>query len=289
MRRFPFVTVDVFTFKKLEGNQLAVFTDAKGLADAEMQALAREMAFSETTFIIPRAPDIEARHGVKVRIFTVESELPFAGHPTLGTAFVLRGATGANELFLDLPVGKIPVRFSEREGQTFGEMTQRDPEFGMVHRREEIASTCDISVDEIDPDLPIETVSTGNPFIIVALRSLDMIRNLAVEWRHIAKYAMSHDAAFFYFVTRQTEDPAATLQARMIFFGGEDPATGSAAGPRRPGWSSTNSLHRTNSSSSSRASKQSGPAEFSHARVWPAAAYVMSAWAATWSKLHAVR
>jgi trans-2,3-dihydro-3-hydroxyanthranilate isomerase len=221
----------VFTFKKLEGNQLAVFTDAKGLADAEMQALAREMAFSETTFIIPRAPDIEARHGVKVRIFTVESELPFAGHPTLGTAFVLRGATGANELFLDLPVGKIPVRFSEREGQTFGEMTQRDPEFGMVHRREEIASTCDISVDEIDPDLPIETVSTGNPFIIIALRSLDAIRNLAVDWRRIAKYAMSRDAAFFYFVTRQTEDPAATLQARMIFFGGEDPATGSAAGP----------------------------------------------------------
>ena len=231
MRRFAFVTVDVFTSKKLEGNQLAVFTDAKGLEDGEMQALAREMKFSETTFVIPHAPDVEAERGIKVRIFTVESELPFAGHPTLGTAFVIRGTTGAKEVFLDLPVGKIPVRFSEHEGQAFGEMTQRDPEFGMVHRREEIASACDISVDQIDPDVPIETVSTGNPFVIVPLRSLDMIRNLAVQWRHIAKYTMSHDSAFFYFVTRQTEDPAARLHARMIFFGGDDPATGSAAGP----------------------------------------------------------
>jgi trans-2,3-dihydro-3-hydroxyanthranilate isomerase len=163
MRRFSFVTVDVFTSKKLEGNQLAVFTDATGLEGTEMQALAREMKFSETTFVIPRTPDIEAERGVKVRIFTVESELPFAGHPTLGTAFVIRGATSANEVSLDLPVGKIPVRFSEREGQTFGEMTQRDPEFGMVHRREEIASVCDISLDQIEPDLPIETVSTGIP------------------------------------------------------------------------------------------------------------------------------
>lgn len=189
MRRFPFVTVDVFTSKRLQGNQLAVFTDATGLEDAEMQDLAREMKFSETTFVIPRPHDVEAVRGIKVRIFTVKSELRFAGHPTLGTAFVIRNGTRANEVCLDLPVGKIPVRFTEREGHTFGEMTQTDPGFGMVHRREDVARACGLSIDAIDPDLPIETVSTGNPFVIVALRSLEAIRSLEVEWRRIAAYS----------------------------------------------------------------------------------------------------
>jgi trans-2,3-dihydro-3-hydroxyanthranilate isomerase len=231
MRKFSYITVDVFTAKKLQGNQLAVFTDARGLLDDEMQALAREMNLSETTFVIPRAAEVEAERGLKTRIFTVQSELPFAGHPTLGTAFVLRGGSGASEIALDLTLGKIPVSFSEREGLIFGEMTQRDPEFGMVHRRDEIASVCSIDVDEIDPDLPIETVSTGNPFVIVPIRSLEAIGNLAVQWRTIAEYLTNSDASFFYFVTCQTQDPAAKLHARMIFFGGEDPATGSAAGP----------------------------------------------------------
>src|SRR5215471_15087644 len=89
-RRFPFVQVDVFTAKPLEGNALAVFTNARGLSDPEMQAIAKEMNLSETTFILPDDPDAEARDGVRVRIFTVQEELNFAGHPTLGTAAVLR-------------------------------------------------------------------------------------------------------------------------------------------------------------------------------------------------------
>src|ERR1700719_1348828 len=112
-RTFEFVQLDVFTRTPLTGNPLAVFTDGRGLTDNEMQALAREMNLSETTFILPRDPAVEAREGKKVRIFTVEEELPFAGHPTLGTALYLHASSSAvDEITLDLKVGKIPVRFS---------------------------------------------------------------------------------------------------------------------------------------------------------------------------------
>ncbi|HLY98712.1 MAG TPA: PhzF family phenazine biosynthesis isomerase, partial [Candidatus Angelobacter sp.] len=114
-RRLPFVQLDVFTPAPLEGNQLAVFTNASGLSDQEMQALAREMNLSETTFILPRDAATERERGVRVRIFTVDEELPFAGHPTLGTAMAIRGDGSAEEVCLDLNVGKIPVRFSTRD------------------------------------------------------------------------------------------------------------------------------------------------------------------------------
>src|SRR5438270_13437920 len=97
-----FVQLDVFTSRPLEGNQLAVFPDARGLSDDEMQALAREMNLSETTFIIPRDQATERERGVRVRIFTTTEELPFAGHPTLGTAVVLRSSSGAATVDLDL-------------------------------------------------------------------------------------------------------------------------------------------------------------------------------------------
>src|SRR5438876_4010799 len=102
-RSYEFVQLDVFTRTPFTGNPLAIFTDARGLTDQEMQALAREMNLSETTFILPREPQIEAQKGKRVRIFTVEEELPFAGHPTLGTALHLyaTAASGADEIVLD--------------------------------------------------------------------------------------------------------------------------------------------------------------------------------------------
>src|SRR5215831_5427631 len=115
-RRFSLVKVDVFTSVPLEGNQLAVFTDARGLSDAEMQSVAREMNLSETTFVFPRDAATERERGVRVRIFTVNEELPFAGHPTLGTAMVLHNGNNAEEVVLDLNVGRIPVRFNSRDG-----------------------------------------------------------------------------------------------------------------------------------------------------------------------------
>ncbi len=92
LRHFPFVQFDVFSSRPFEGNPLAVFPDGRGLSDQEMQALAREMNLAETTFVLPRDPATERERGVRVRIFTVQEELPFAGHPTLGTAFALRGS-----------------------------------------------------------------------------------------------------------------------------------------------------------------------------------------------------
>src|SRR5438034_1912458 len=115
---YEFIQLDVFTQTALAGNPLAIFPDARGLNDGEMQALAREMNLSETTFILPRDAAVEAREGKKVRIFTVEHELPFAGHPTLGTALHLYAselASNSNtsaQITLDLKAGKIPVRFT---------------------------------------------------------------------------------------------------------------------------------------------------------------------------------
>src|SRR5438067_1629145 len=117
MRNYDFVQLDVFTRTPLSGNPLAIFTDARGLSETEMQALAREMNLSETTFIFPREIAVEAREGIRVRIFTVEEELPFAGHPTLGTALYIYSLVGgSDQIVLDLNVGKIAVRFTADGG-----------------------------------------------------------------------------------------------------------------------------------------------------------------------------
>ncbi len=232
LRRFPFVQLDVFSSQPFEGNSLAVFPDGRGLSDQHMQALAREMNLSETTFVLPRDPAVERERGVRVRIFTVREELPFAGHPTLGTAFALRGATGAAEVVLDLNAGRVPVRFEDNPGQpTFGEMTQAEPKIGLIHDRETVVRATSLRDGDIDPSLPIQTISTGLPFTIVPLRGLDVIRRLQVDLVRSSEYLQkTQGGQFFYFVARETVDRAARLHARMLFYGGEDPATGSAAG-----------------------------------------------------------
>src|SRR2546429_9169185 len=178
-RRFSFLQLDVFSSVALEGNPLAVFPDARGLSDEQMQAVAREMNLSETTFVLPSDPAIERENGVRVRIFTVQEELPFAGHPTLGTAFALRVLSGANKIVLELNVGKVPVQFEDADGKpAFGEMTQIDPTFGMQHEREAVAAATGLRVQDFDDSLPIQTVSTGVPFTVAPLKSLSVIQNL---------------------------------------------------------------------------------------------------------------
>jgi trans-2,3-dihydro-3-hydroxyanthranilate isomerase len=230
-RRFAMTQWDVFSSNPLQGNSLAVFSDARGLSDTEMQSVAKEMNLSETTFILPRDPKIERERGVRVRIFTVQEELPFAGHPTLGTAFALRGKSEAQEITLELNVGKVPVRFEDTPNQpTFGEMTQVDPTFGLVHEREAMARATGLSIEDFDATLPIQTVSTGMPFTIAPLKSLAVIQKLRVDLHHATEYLEKTGGKFLYFVARETVDPAAGLHARMLFYNGEDPATGSAAG-----------------------------------------------------------
>lgn len=183
------VQVDVFTDRVLTGNSLAVFLDGRGLSTDEMQALAREMNLSETTFILPadsakQDPAAEpavhrpALHnedrGIRVRIFTVQEELPFAGHPTLGTAFVLRNqsvaSTPPDEIRLHLNVGTVPVRFSQPPSQPlFGEMTQQNPVFGAIHDAAAVARLTGLTAADFDDSAPIQTVSTGVPFTIAPL------------------------------------------------------------------------------------------------------------------------
>jgi trans-2,3-dihydro-3-hydroxyanthranilate isomerase len=230
-RRFPFVQFDVFSSNPLEGNPLAVFPDGRGLSDDQMQAIAREMNLSETTFVLPRDEAMEKDRGVRVRIFTVQEELPFAGHPTLGTAFALRGNTGAAEIRLDLNVGTIPVRFEDPSGKPpFGEMTQAEPKFGQIHDRNKIAEVTGIPLEDIESSLPIQTVSTGVPFTILPLRNLEAIRRLNINHTRAAEYLSSTGGKFFFSVCRETVDPNAHVHARMLFYNGEDPATGSASG-----------------------------------------------------------
>jgi trans-2,3-dihydro-3-hydroxyanthranilate isomerase len=221
------VIVDVFADRALEGNQLAVVTDAGDITSEEMQALARETRLSETTFVLPKG---DAAGATRVRIFTVNEELPFAGHPTLGTAYVLHRRQKNARVVLNLNVGLVPVVFSDSGGRSFGEMTQRDPEFGETYTSEDVASALGLAVDDISSDLPIQCVSTGMPFAIVPIRSLDVTRRMNPSWASIANFVERRQAKFLYFVTRDTVDPNATLHARMFFYGGEDPATGSAAG-----------------------------------------------------------
>ena len=236
--RFPMVQVDVFTSVRLEGNALAVITESRGLHIDEMYALARETNLSETAFIIRSDVATERRAGIRVRIFTTGEELPFAGHPTLGAAWVLReevaasGAPRPREIHLSLNVGPITVRFEDEgpDGGTFGEMTQVEPTFGPTQDRVEVARALGLPADALDPSLPIQTVSTGLPFTIVPLRSLSVAQALVFDRAGAQAHLDSHDGKFFYFVTRETVDPAARLHARMMFYGGEDPATGSAAG-----------------------------------------------------------
>ena len=235
-RAYDYAVVDVFAEKPLEGNALAIFPDARGLTTAEMQSIARETNLSETTFILPRAHDIERERGVQVRIFTVREELEFAGHPTLGTANWLYGnhpiLRGASEIILDLRVGPIPVSFSAQQGGpgVFCTMLQNDPSFGEIHDRSAVAQALGLAIGDLDPSLPIQTVSTGVAFCIVTLRSLEVAARLAIPQPAAQAYLARSDAKFFYCTTRADGRFGADWHARMQFYNGEDPATGSASG-----------------------------------------------------------
>ena len=241
-RRFHFVQIDVFTSHRLEGNQLAVFPDATGLSDAEMQNIAHETNLSETTFAFPRDPSVELEHGIKVRIFIADQEIPFAGHPTLGTAMVLRNrlanrktATGKpakiERVSLDLPVGTVPVDFGARDGSIFGEMTQVDPAFGVLHDRSTVAALIGVQPSDISEEWPIQTVSTGLPFAIVPLKRLSTLQSLHPNFEKVRAYFEKEKVLTdFYYITRDTGDSNVGLRARGIYSTGEDAATGSASG-----------------------------------------------------------
>jgi trans-2,3-dihydro-3-hydroxyanthranilate isomerase len=242
----PYTVLDVFAERPLEGNPLAVFHDARSLSTAEMQALARETNLSETTFILPSDdPEQDRLHGVRVRIFTTQEELPFAGHPTLGTATWLHlhhpALRGAEALTLRLDAGLIPVRFQapvrfqprSNSPGVFATMQQKDPVFGDSFDPAEIAAVLGLEPADLLPGYLPQIVSTANPFCIVALRSVEVLGRLAIPQQSACLWLREHATRWFYCIapTGALTSHAPAWRARMQWYGGEDPATGSAAGP----------------------------------------------------------
>ena len=234
MRELEYELCDVFTSRPLEGNQLAVFLDGAALSDEEMQAIAREMNLSETTFVHRRDRSTEQARGIRVRIFTTQEELPFAGHPTLGTAAILRRVfpemASAEQIVLDLNAGQVAVIFASGintgKDATFAEMKQLDPVFGSTHSTAEIAAVLGLSEEDIAEHAP-QTVSTGLPFCITVLRSLEALKRLRLDPAANEGYSHSSETKFFYTLAPESDR---VWRARMQFYKGEDPATGSAAG-----------------------------------------------------------
>lgn len=239
-RKLDYTILDVFAERPLEGNPLAVFHDGRGLSDAQMQAIARETNLSETTFVLPSGdPEHDRAEGVRVRIFTTQEELPFAGHPSLGTASWLHlnhpPLRGQTELKLLLNVGPIAIQIkpnSDPNTGVFATMWQKDAKFGTLHDRVEVAGILGLQPSDLLEDAPPQTVSTGNPFCVVALK-LEALERLAIPQREACAWLAAKRTRWFYCIAPESPDStreANVWRARMQFYSGEDPATGSAAG-----------------------------------------------------------
>jgi len=227
-----FHIVDVFAEEKYAGNQLAVFRSAGGLSGDVMQKLAKEMGFSETTFILS---DTERDGGYDVRIFTPAAEVPFAGHPTLGTAYVIRHEIvkkPIQRVTLNLKVGPIPVTFERQaDGGDIVWMTPKEAVFGETFDAREIAPLLTIRPADIDIGFPIQSVSTGLPFILLPLRSLEAVRRAGVIKDQWLDWVKDREAKMVFVFCREPVDAAHHIHARMFadYYGiAEDPATGSA-------------------------------------------------------------
>ncbi len=222
-----FYIVDVFAEERYAGNQLAVVRGGADLPDETLQKIALEMNYSETTFVLSEE---ETDGGYDVRIFTPGEEVPFAGHPTLGTAYVIQHellAGPVERITLNLKAGEIPV--------TFGEvlwMRQLPPTFGEVLDHASVARALNLETADLDGHYPVQEVSTGLPALIVTLRDLDALRRCKVDWERYTEVAGSGKNLYVFCPEPHDHGPG-DLSARMFANDlgvPEDPATGSAAG-----------------------------------------------------------
>lgn len=230
---FNFYIVDVFAQEKYAGNQLAVFTNAATLSTEQMQRFAKEMNYSETTFILSNQ---ERSGGYDVRIFTPEQELPFAGHPTLGTAYILQMLIGQpiDTVCLNLQVGQIPVSL-HYQNQQLEElwMQQKPPQFGQQLAIEAIAPILNLEPNDFDSRFPIQAVSTGVPFFIVPLKNHAALKRAKTNLDKCFELIQSTEAKAFCLFCPETYDAANQLSVRVFVDAmgiPEDPATGSANG-----------------------------------------------------------
>jgi len=240
MRAYRYQRIDVFTDRPFGGNPLAVFPTARGLSADEMQQLAREMNLSETTFVLPPTG---AAAVARVRIFTIDRELPLAGHPVVGTAFALAVSggfdvqQGMNEIALELGVGILPVCI-EIEGDRVASvfMTQRAPSFGpVIEDRQALSAALSIDPDELELDLmPARVVDTGIPWLLVPVRNQRVLSRVRADARSCDELARTVGTDLFHAFTQETGDPNCAVRTRHVWWGtvtpGEDPVTGSAIG-----------------------------------------------------------
>ena len=241
MRKYRYLHYDVFTSSPFEGNQLAVFPEPSGLSDDEMQRIAREMAFSESTFIFPsEAPGTD----VRMRIFTPGEELPIAGHPTIGSTFALaqekRIKAGQENFVFGLNIGPTPVSLEWKDGALgFAWMTQPLPTAGTrVEDRTGFAAALSVTAADLAEGMPIEVVSCGVPFLFTALKTRTAVDRVAVNrpaYAACLAAAGIKELPVFLFTTDRTGAVADEMvYSRMLAPGfgiAEDPATGSASGP----------------------------------------------------------
>ena len=231
MRTYRYLHLDVFTATRFAGNQLAVFPEPQGLTTELMQTITREMNFSECTFIFPA----EGGGDRRMRIFTPGSELPMAGHPTIGSTFALAHegviAPGRRDFVFELGVGPTPVSLEWKQAElAFAWMTQRLPEFGaIVDDRTALAAAVGVEPTDLVRDLPAQVVSCGVPFLFVPLVSRAAVDRVEIDRRALSACSGGIDEAFFF-----TTEGEETAYSRMLAPGigvPEDPATGGASGP----------------------------------------------------------
>ncbi len=234
MEKLIFYIVDVFAEEKFAGNQLAVFRGIEALSDDRMQTIAREMNYSETTFILS---DEKQDGGYNVRIFTPKVELPFAGHPTLGTAYVIQQEIvkeRINRISLNLKVGQIPVTLTyDGKNVDFLWMKQLQPVFGQTFDPELISQVLNLDVREIDGRFIVQDVSTGVPTIIVALKTLNTLKRARISRDRYLELIKRTQAKAILVFCPETYKEENDLNVRFFadYYGvPEDPATGSANG-----------------------------------------------------------
>ena len=227
----PFYQVDVFSNKLFGGNPLAVFLEGKNFKEDQLQQVAREMNLSETTFVFPPShPDAN----FDIRIFTPEKEIPFAGHPTLGTAFVLKDAdlisSTKNNLILNFKAGLISVHL--QEDGIFLMKTPGGKILQTFSNTKEVAYTLGVKPNNIEPNLPIQTVTTGFPALLVPINSLSAMKEILLDLALLKPLLKEAKVDMIYPFTRQTFEEKNSIHARGFapFIGiPEDPGTGSVA------------------------------------------------------------
>jgi len=230
--KHTFYMVDVFAERKYEGNQLAVVRNAGRLSDDQIQKITKEMNYSETTFILSEE---QRDGGYDVRIFTPGGEVPFAGHPTLGTAYVIRQEIvkqSVETIHLNLKVGRIPVRFHKMDsGKEILWMKPIEPRFGQIFEPEEIIPSLTVRSEDIDDRFPIQQVSVGVDFVFVPLKTLDAVRRAGIVKDIFFDWIKDKQAKTVFVFCPETYKPENHMNVRFFadYYGvPEDPATGSA-------------------------------------------------------------